>query len=97
LLNTGTNRIYAYAINKGGTGKAGTASVTAPAGHAGTAFVNVMRSTGGCLGKTTTIEGATMAANGTFSWTGRAVNPVSGTRRYEFSLPECATALVSIP
>ena len=97
VLNTGTNRIYAYAINKGGSGKAGTASVTAPAGHTGTAFVNVMRSTAGCMGKTTTIEGATLPASGAFSWTGRAVNPVSGTRRYEFSLPECATALVSIP
>lgn len=96
VLDTGTNRIYAYAINKGGTGKAGTASVTAPTGHSGTAFINVMRSTG-CLGKTTTIEGATLPANGVFTWAGRPVNPVSGTRRYEFSLPECATALLSIP
>ncbi len=62
-----------------------------------TSGVNVVRSTGGCLGKTTTIEGATLPANGVFTWTGRAVNPVSGTRRYQFTLPECATALLSIP
>ena len=97
VLNAGTNRIYAYAINKVGTGKAGTVSVTVPAGHSGTAFINVMRSTGGCLGKTTTIEGATLPANGIYTWTGRALKPVSGTRRYQFSLPECATALLSIP
>jgi len=97
LLDPGTNRIYAYMINKGGTGKAGTTSITAPAGHTGVAFLNIMRDAGGCFGKTTAIEGATLPASGLYSWSGRAINPVSGTRRYEFSLPECSTALISIP
>ncbi|HEU4349572.1 MAG TPA: hypothetical protein VFR35_17485 [Actinoplanes sp.] len=97
LLNTGTNRIYAYVINKGGTGKAGTVSVTAPAGHTGTAFLNVMQSPGGSYGKATGIEGATLPANGAYTWSGRALNPVPGTTRYQFTLPESATALLSIP
>jgi hypothetical protein len=97
LLDPATNRIYAYVINKGGTGKAGTVSVTAPAGHAGTGFLNVMRDAGGCFGKTTAIEGSTLPADGTYTWTGRALNPITGTRRYEFALPECSTALLSIP
>jgi hypothetical protein len=97
VTDPATNRIYAYAINKGGSGKSGTVSVTAPTGHTGTGFLNVMRDTGGCLGKTTAIEGSTLPPNGAFTWTGRALNPVAGTRRYEFALPECSTALLSIP
>jgi hypothetical protein len=97
LLDPRTNRIYAYVINKGGTGKSGTVSVTAPAGHSGTGFLNVLRDAGGCFGKTTAIEGSTLPATGVYRWTGRALNPVSGTRRYEFALAECSTALLSIP
>jgi hypothetical protein len=97
LLDPPTNRIYAYVINKGGAGKAGTASVTAPAGHTGAAFLNVLRDGGGCLGRDTGIEGIRLPPSGIYSWSGRAINPVPGTRRYEFTLPECSTALVSIP
>jgi hypothetical protein len=43
LTHPVTNRIYAYAINMGGGGKSGTVSITAPAGHTGTGFLNIMR------------------------------------------------------
>jgi hypothetical protein len=91
-----TNRLYAYAINKGGTGKTGTVSIIAPAGHTGTGFLNMMTDGGGCYGKQTGIQGSVLPANGSFTWTGTAINPVPGTTRYEFTLRECSTALLSI-
>lgn len=97
VTDPATGRVYTYAINKGGAGRAGTASVSAPGGHTGTAFLNVMRDTGGCVGKTTSIQGATLPVDGRYAWTGVPIGPVPGTRRYEFTLPECATALVSVP
>jgi len=97
VTDPSTNRLYAYVINKAGTGKAGTVSVTAPAGHTSTGFLNIMRDAGGCYGKTTNIQGSTLPANGSYAWTGTPLNPVSGTTRYEFTLGECSTALLSIP
>jgi hypothetical protein len=97
LVNPTTSHIYAYVINKGGSGKAGRVSVSAPAGHTATGFLNIMSAAGGCLGKTTAIQGSTLPANGNYTWTGTTLNPVPGTRRYEFTLPECSTALLSIP
>jgi hypothetical protein len=97
LIDPSINRLYAYVINKAGTGKAGTVSVTAPAGHTGTGFLNIMGDAGGCYGKTTSIEGSILSPNGSFTWTGRALNPVPGTTRYQFTLGECSTALLSIP
>jgi hypothetical protein len=92
-LRDPSGRTYAFVINKGGTGKAGTVGVTGP--RAGTAFLNVLAS-GGCRGKDPTIEGVRLPANGTYSWTGRALGPVSGTR-FDFTLPECSIALLSLP
>jgi len=43
------------------------------------------------------IEGVRLPANGTYTWTGRAIAPVSGTTRFQFTLPECSVALVSLP
>jgi hypothetical protein len=97
LVNPSTNHIYAYVINKGGSGKAGRVSVSAPAGHTATGFLNVMSDAGGCLGKTTAIQGARLPASGSYTWRGTALDPVPRTRRYEFTLPECSTALLSIP
>ena len=97
LTDPSTNRLYAYAINKGGSGRAGRVSVSAPAGHTGTGFLNVMGDAGGCDGKTTTIQGSTLPASGTYTWTGTPLHPVPGTTRYEFTLRECSTALLSIP
>ncbi len=95
--NPSINKIYAYAINKGGAGKSGTVGVIAPAGHNHTGFLNIMSGPGGCYGRTTNIQGSTLPAGGSYSWTGRALNPVPGTTRYQFTLPECSTALLSIP
>jgi hypothetical protein len=97
LIDPSTNRLYAYAINKGGSGKAGKVSVSAPAGHTGTAFLNVLGDAGGCSGKTTNVQGATLPPSGSYAWTGTPLNPVAGTTRYEFTLGECSTALLSIP
>jgi hypothetical protein len=97
VTDPSTNRLYAYAINKGGSGKAGTVSVSAPAGHTGTGFLNVMGDAGGCDGKTTNVQGSTLPASGSYTWTGTPLAPVPGTTRYEFTLPECSTALLSIP
>jgi hypothetical protein len=97
LTDPSTNRLYAYAINKGGSGRAGRVSVSAPAGHTGTGFLNVMGDAGGCDGKTTNIQGSTLPASGTYTWTGTPLHPVPGTTRYEFTLRECSTALLSIP
>jgi hypothetical protein len=93
-LRDPSGRTYAYVINKGGAGKAGTVGVTGP--RAGTAFINVLAS-GGCSGKDPLIEGVRLPANGVYSWTGRALGPVSGTTRFEFTLPECSIALLSLP
>jgi hypothetical protein len=97
VTDPSTNRLYAYAINKGGSGKAGRVSVSAPAGHTSTGFLNVMGDAGGCEGKTTNIQGATLPASGGYTWTGTPLKPVAGTTRYEFTLRECSTALLSIP
>jgi hypothetical protein len=93
-LRDAGGRTYAFVINKGGTGKAGTVGVTGP--RAGTAFLNLLAS-GGCSWKDPLIEGARLPANGTYTWTGRSIGPVSGTTRFEFSLPECSIGLVSLP
>jgi hypothetical protein len=97
LTDPSTNRLYAYAINKGGSGKAGKVGISAPAGHTATGFLNIMSDADGCAVKTASIQGATLPANGSFTWTGAPLNPVSGTTRYEFTLRECSTALLSIP
>jgi hypothetical protein len=97
LTDPSTNRIYAYVINKGGPGKSGKVGVSAPAGHTGTAFLNVMTDAGGCPGVTASIQGSTLPGSGSFTWTGTLINPVPGTTRYEFTLRECSTALLSIP
>jgi hypothetical protein len=97
LTDPSTNRLYAYAINKGGSGKAGKVGISAPAGHTGTGFLNIMSDAGGCAAKTASIQGSTLPANGSYTWTGAPLNPVPGTTRYEFTLRECSTALVSIP
>lgn len=93
-LRDPSGRTYAFVINKGGTGKAGTVGVTGP--RAGTAFLNLLAS-GGCTGKDPLIEGVRLPADGSYSWTGRAFGPVAGTTRFEFSLPECSIALLSLP
>jgi hypothetical protein len=93
-LRDPSGRTYAFVINKGGAGKAGTVGLTGP--RTGTAFLNLLAS-GGCSGKDPLIEGARLPANGTYTWTGRAIAPVSGTTRFEFTLPECSVALVSLP
>ena len=93
-LRDPSGRTYAFVINKGGTGKAGTVGVTGP--RAGTAFLNVLAA-GGCGGKDPTIEGVRLPGNGSYSWTGRPLAPVSGTTRFEFSLAECSIALLSLP
>ena len=97
LTDPSTNRLYAYAINKGGRGKAGKVSISAPAGHTGTGFLNIMSDAGGCHGETTRIQGSILPASGSYTWTGTPLNPVPGTTRYEFTLGECSTALLSIP
>ena len=88
-----TGRIYAFVLNKG---RAGRVSVTVPAGHPGTAFLNELRS-GGCSCKDPLIEGTRLPPDGVYSWSGRPLGAVSGTRRYEFDLPECSAALLSLP
>jgi hypothetical protein len=93
-LRDPSGRTYAFVINKGGAGKAGTVGVTGP--RTGTAFLNLLAS-GGCSGKDPLIEGARLPGNGTYTWTGRAIAPVSGTTRFQFTLPECSIALVSLP
>jgi len=97
VIDPSINKLYAYAINKGGTGTAGRVSVTAPAGHTSTGFLNIMSGAGGCDGETTNIQGSTLPASGSYTWTGTPLNPVPGTTRYEFTLGECSTALLSIP
>jgi hypothetical protein len=97
VTDPSTDRLYAYAINKGGSGKAGTVSVSAPAGHTGTGFLSIMGDAGGCSGRTTNIQGSTLPASGSYTWTGTPLKPVAGTTRYEFTLGECSTALLSIP
>jgi hypothetical protein len=97
LTDPSTNRLYAYAINKGGPGKAGKVGISAPAGHTATGFLNIMSDAGGCAVKTASTQGSTLPANGSYTWTGAPLNPVPGTTRYEFTLPECSTALLSIP
>jgi hypothetical protein len=49
------------------------------------------------MGKTTGIQGATLPPSGSYAWQGTPINPVPGTRRYEFTLPDCSTVLLSIP
>ena len=97
LTDPSTNRLYAYAINKGGSGKAGKVGISAPAGHTGTGFLNIMSDAGRCSGKTTRIQGSTLPASGSYTWTGTPLNPVPRTTRYEFTLGECSTAFLSIP
>jgi hypothetical protein len=97
VINPSTNRIYAYVINKGGPGKGGKVGVSAPAGHSGSGFLNVLTDAGGCSGRATSIQGSTLPASGSYAWTGTPINPVPGTTRYEFTLGECSTALLSIP
>jgi hypothetical protein len=88
-----SGRTYAFVINKAGAGRGGVISVTGP--RAGTAFLNLLDS-GGCAGKDPAIEGARLLPDGTISWTGRPLTPASGTR-YDFTLPECSVALLSLP
>jgi hypothetical protein len=97
VTDPAAHRLYAYVINKGGTGKAGTVGVTAPAGHRGTGYLNVMTDAAGCYGKTTAIQGAKLGGSGAYSWSGTAIRPMPGTTQYEFRLGECSTALLSIP
>jgi hypothetical protein len=97
LLNPSTNRIYAYVINKGGPGKQGKVGVSAPAGHTGAAFLNVMTDAGGCPSGTASIQGSTLPGSGSYTWAGTLINAVPGTTRYEFTLGACSTALLSIP
>jgi hypothetical protein len=97
VTDPSTNRIYAYVINKGGPGKRGRVGVSAPAGHTGTCFLNIMSDAGGCPGRTTSIQGSTLPAGGRYTWTGTPINAVPGTTRYDFTLAECSTALLSIP
>ena len=96
VTDPATHRLYAYVINKGGIGKAGTVAVTAPAGHRGAGYLSVMTDATGCNGKTTAIQGAKLRGSGAYSWAGAAIHPIPGTTRYEFRLGECSTALLSI-
>lgn len=89
-----TDRIYVYVLNKGGVGDAGRVSVTGPS--VGSASVNVLQ-TGGCSYGDPLIQGQRLQTDGTFSYTGTPIGAVTGTTRYEFDVPECGVALLSMP
>jgi hypothetical protein len=48
--------------------------ISAPAGHTGMGFLNIMSDAGGCDGKTTGIQGSTLPADGSYTWTGTPLN-----------------------
>jgi hypothetical protein len=90
-----TGKLYVYVLNKAGTGHGGLVSLTAP-GHSGTAFLNLLSDGSGCGGKQPGIQGAALQPDGSISWAGTALAPVSA-GRWEFTLPECGSALVVLP
>jgi hypothetical protein len=88
-----TGRIYAFVLNNG---RAGRVSVTVPAGHPRDGLPQRAPQRWLLL-KDPLIEGTRLPPDGVYSWSGRPLGAVSGTRRYEVDLPECSAALLSLP
>ena len=96
LRDATTGHLLVYVVEKRPAHAPALVHVFAPSGYTGGAAVSRIEDPGGCGGRSTTIDSATLPTGGGFTWSPASLAAAPGTSTYSLRLGACQTALLDI-